>query len=99
MTSSVPQNIVKSLVLLDLRSAFDFVIAPLIRRHTRFCAHYKSFTLHYINHEIMIQLLTERFQVEGQALVWFISYFGDRSQIFKVDGCDSVPFPVNCSVP
>ena len=52
-----------------------------------------------VNHEIMIRVLNERFQVEGQALAWFLSYLGDRSQIFRVDGRDSVPFPVDCSVP
>ena len=31
-------------------------------------------------------------------MAWFLSYLGDRSQIFRVDGCDSVPFPVNCKV-
>ena len=31
-------------------------------------------------------------------MAWFLSYLGDRSQIFRVDGCDSVPLLVNCSV-
>ena len=31
-----------------------------------------------VNHEIMIQVLNERFQVEGQALAWFLTYLGDR---------------------
>ena len=39
----------------------------------------------YVNHEIMIRVLNERFQVEGQALAWFLSFLGDRSQIFRVD--------------
>jgi len=33
--------------------------APLIRRHTRFCARYKCFTLHYITlHYIMMMMMT-----------------------------------------
>ena len=46
-----------------------------------------SSAFHCVNHEIMIWVLNERFQVEGQASAWFLSYLGDRSQIFRVDGC------------
>jgi Reverse transcriptase (RNA-dependent DNA polymerase) len=52
-----------------------------------------------VNHDIMIQVLNERFHVDDQALAWFHSYFADRSQIFRVDGRDSVPCPVTSSVP
>ena len=32
-------------------------------------------------------------------MAWFISYLSDHSQIFRVDGCDSVLFPVNFKAP
>jgi len=48
---------------------------------------------------IMIRVLNDRFQVEGQALAWFLYYLGDRSQIFRFDGRDSLLFPVDCIVP
>jgi hypothetical protein len=44
-------------------------------------------------------VLNRQFQAEDQALEWFLSYLSDRSQIFRVDGCDSKLFPVNCNVP
>jgi len=31
-----------------------------------------------IDHDTMIQVLKDRFQVEGQALAWFILYLNDR---------------------
>jgi Reverse transcriptase (RNA-dependent DNA polymerase) len=52
-----------------------------------------------VNYDIMIQVLNKRFHVDDQALAWFHSYFANRSQIIRVHGRDSVPFPVTSSVP
>jgi len=46
----------------------------------------------YVNHNIIIQVLKDRFPVQGQALARLLSYLNDFSQIFRVGGCDSAPF-------
>jgi hypothetical protein len=52
-----------------------------------------------VDHQTLIEVLRERFAINGVALSWFESYLTGRSQSFSVDGTMSAPARVGCSVP
>ena len=52
-----------------------------------------------VDHQTLIEVLRERFAINGVALSWFKSYLTGRSQSFSVDGTMSPPARVGCSVP
>ena len=47
----------------------------------------------------MLQVLRDRFCVEGRALEWFESYLCDRTQTYQVNDQQSRPRKVDCGVP
>ena len=47
----------------------------------------------------MLQVLRDRFCVEGRALEWFESYLCDRTQTYQVKDQQSRPRKVDCGVP
>ena len=52
-----------------------------------------------VDHSIMLQVLRDRFCVEGRALEWFESYLCDRTQTYQVKDQQSRPREVDCGVP
>ena len=50
-------------------------------------------------HSIMLQVLRDRFCVEGRALEWFESYLCDRTQTYLVKNQQSRPRKFDCGVP
>ena len=52
-----------------------------------------------VDHQTLINVLRERFAIDGVALSWFESYLANRSQSFSVDGILSAQTTVDCSVP
>ena len=52
-----------------------------------------------VDHSIMLQVLRDRFCVEGRALEWFESYLCDRTQTYQVKDQQSRPRKVDCGVP
>ena len=50
------------------------------------------------DHYTFLDILHHRFAVEGMPLLWFKSYFTNRTQSFYVDA-QSKPKCVDCSVP
>ena len=52
-----------------------------------------------VDHQILLQIMNRRFGVAGRALDWCQSYLCQRSQTFCINGQQSGPFPVDCSVP
>jgi len=52
-----------------------------------------------VNHPTLLTLLQRRFGVCGSALQWFSSYLADRTQVFSMNGTETQPIPVQCSVP
>ena len=52
-----------------------------------------------VDHSIMLQVLRDRFCVEGRALEWFESYLCDRTQTYQVEDQQSRPRKVDCGVP
>ena len=52
-----------------------------------------------VDHETLMHVLQQRFEVEGPALTWFGSYMCDRTQAFCHDTRRSGPYGVDCSVP
>ena len=52
-----------------------------------------------VDHSIMLQVLRDRFCVEGRALEWFESYLCDRMQTYQVKDQQSRPRKVDCGVP
>ena len=52
-----------------------------------------------VEHTILLDRLQNSVGVEGNALQWFVSYFGERSQSVQVLGESSVPRPLTCGMP
>lgn len=52
-----------------------------------------------VDHDILLELLGQRFGVEGAALDWFDSYLTDRTQSVQHCAQQSGPHRVDCSVP
>ena len=52
-----------------------------------------------VDHSIMLQVLRDRFCVEGKALEWLKSYLCDRTQTYQVKDQQSRPRKVDCGVP
>ena len=52
-----------------------------------------------VDHSIMLQVLRDRFCVEGRALEWFESYLCDRTQTYQVKDQQSRPRKVDCGCP
>ena len=52
-----------------------------------------------VDHDIMLQVMKNRFNVEGKALDWYRSYLTDRTQTFQVGSTQSGPHIIDCSVP
>ena len=52
-----------------------------------------------MDHAILLDVLQHRFAVDAVPLLWFTSYLTDRTQIYTVDGIQSAPIHLNCSVP
>src|SRR5664279_1956461 len=52
-----------------------------------------------VDHDIMLQVMKTRFNVEGKALDWYRSYLTDRTQTFQVGSTQSGPHIIDCSVP
>jgi len=51
-----------------------------------------------VDHNILLTVLSSRFDVAGTAYDWFESYLSGRTQSFCYNGQDTDGFPVNCSV-
>ena len=52
-----------------------------------------------VDHDILLDVFRRRFLVVEPALKWFHSYLNDQTQVIPVDGKESAPIPVACSVP
>jgi len=52
-----------------------------------------------VDHNVLLNVLEKRFAVGGAALDWFHSYLTGRTQSVSFDKCESVRYPVDCSVP
>jgi hypothetical protein len=52
-----------------------------------------------VDHDILLEVLSSRFGVNGLALDWFRSYLTERTQTFTYQGKQSVSYAVSCSVP
>jgi Reverse transcriptase (RNA-dependent DNA polymerase) len=52
-----------------------------------------------VDHRCRLNVLKQRFAVDGSALEWFRSYLSDRTQTFTVRDDRSATNSVNCSVP
>ena len=52
-----------------------------------------------VDHSILIDVLHRRFAVDGLPLLWLQSYLSNSSQTYTVDGKQSTPVRVKCSVP
>jgi hypothetical protein len=52
-----------------------------------------------VDHAILLDVLQHRFAVDAVPLLWLTSYLTDRTQIYTVDGIQSAPIHLNCSVP
>ena len=52
-----------------------------------------------VDHATLLAVLQRRFGIRGLALHWFTSYLIDRAQVFCMNGTESQPISVQCSVP
>ena len=52
-----------------------------------------------VNHDTLIQVLEDRFRVNGATLEWFKSYLTDRTQTFQVGSETSGTHHVTCGLP
>jgi len=52
-----------------------------------------------VDHQILLERLSDEVGIHGTALNWFRSYLSDRSQRVSVHGVLSRPFDLNCGVP
>jgi len=52
-----------------------------------------------VDHPTVLTVLQRRFGVCGFALQWFSLYLADRTQVFSMNGTETQPIPVQCSVP
>jgi hypothetical protein len=52
-----------------------------------------------VDHSILMDVLRERFGVEGDALSWLVSYLQNRSQVVVVGTASSTVRQVHCGVP
>ena len=52
-----------------------------------------------VDHQILLDRMSERFGIKGNALAWFASYLGDRTQFVSIDGRSSNPSKLICGVP
>ena len=52
-----------------------------------------------VDHQILLERLSDEVGIRGTALNWFRSYLSDGSQCVCVHGVLSRPFDLNCGVP
>ena len=52
-----------------------------------------------VDHQLLLERLSDEVGIRGTALNWFRSYLSDRSQRVSVHGVLSRPFDLNCGVP
>ena len=52
-----------------------------------------------VDHQLLLERLSDEVGIRGTALNWFRSYLSDRSQGVSVHGILSRPFDLNCGVP
>ena len=52
-----------------------------------------------VDHSMLLDILHHRFAVAGKPMLWFKFYLTNRLQSFSVDGVQSKPIVVDCSVP
>ena len=52
-----------------------------------------------VDHHILLNVLENRFSIQGTALNWFCSYFTDRTQSFVLGDSTTDAYTVDCSVP
>ena len=52
-----------------------------------------------VDHQILLERLSDEVGIHGTALNWFRSYLSNRSQRVSVHGVFSRPFDLNCGVP
>ena len=52
-----------------------------------------------IDHQIMLNRLSQTYGITGNALKWMESYLSDRYQTVVVDGVKSKPMPLNYGLP
>ena len=52
-----------------------------------------------VDHCILLDRLSERFGITGNALEWFHSYLSNRHQVVKVDGHEPTSRELRCGVP
>ena len=52
-----------------------------------------------VDHDTLLDILHERFAVTDNPLMWFSFYMSDRTQSVSVNGAESAPVVVSCSVP
>jgi len=52
-----------------------------------------------VDHDVLLDVLANRFAVGGVVLDWFRSYLSDRTQTFSFENLQSVAFNLECSVP
>ena len=52
-----------------------------------------------VDHDTLLDILHDRFAVTDIPLTWFRSYMSDRTQSVSVNGAESAPVVVSCSVP
>jgi len=56
-------------------------------------------TFDTVDHDVILEILTYRFSVDGVAHEWFISYLNDRTRTFCFADSQSDPYNLVCSVP
>ena len=52
-----------------------------------------------VDHQVLLEVLQNRFAVTGVTLDWFQSYLSSRTQTFEFERSQSATYPVDCSVP
>ncbi len=51
-----------------------------------------------VDHEILLERMSKRFQIKGHVLKWFQSYFQNRMQAVVIDGIKSTVKDLWCGV-
>jgi len=52
-----------------------------------------------VDHNVLLNRLSERYGIKGQALSWVESYLSDRKQFITVEGVRSTEHTLDCNVP
>ena len=52
-----------------------------------------------VDHAILLQRMSSKFGIKGDALNWFRSYLSERSQVVYINGTTSDSYHVGCGVP